>query len=321
MKKLLLSTAVLLLGLLAHSQEADDLGNDNAGASVVARAEYSYSDSENNHLGNSSLYFVGDGVLSSRLSFSTQLHLLSSDPGSLYTTHLRSDSSDWLDWAYFNYDFGPVDISLGKTPIFIGTWEEQDYDFNIFNEFATNTWQNVQVYQWGGSLNISPHDDFFISAQATTSPFGEEPFASHLFAYGLSFGTDVYGGVFKDVYSFNFIQKADRTFLKLFNAGLNLNLGIWSLYFDATIDFFSYMLPNSKHLRVDCAFSDKCCLTAHAGLDNVGEDWGWDTNKWYGGLLFAWTPVESLRFHALGAYDNNLSSVTFNAGLTWTISL
>ena len=59
MKKTLVTAATLLLCFLAHSQEADDLGQV-AELSVVARGESLYGDP----LGNSSLYTLLDGSIS-----------------------------------------------------------------------------------------------------------------------------------------------------------------------------------------------------------------------------------------------------------------
>ena len=70
MKKYLLSIAALLLGLLAHSQEADDLGNY-AEVSVIARLDlnpYFYKDATEFTLGNSSIYTHFTGSASEHFS-------------------------------------------------------------------------------------------------------------------------------------------------------------------------------------------------------------------------------------------------------------
>ena len=69
MKKYLLSIAALLLGLLAHSQEADDLGNY-AEVSIIPRLDVNplFGAEPEFTLGNSSLYTLFEGSASEHFS-------------------------------------------------------------------------------------------------------------------------------------------------------------------------------------------------------------------------------------------------------------
>ena len=319
MKKLLLLTAALLLGSLAHSQEADDLGTSYAEVSFVARAEFS-SIEEIHHLGNSSFYALLEGAFSPNLTYYVQTHLLSSAPRYLYEGTLYSNTTNWLDYAYLNYDFGALDVTLGKDCQTFGIYEYDLDDFDVDYEFASNLWSYMPAYQWGAKLNWCPDDTFFLSAQIATSPFGERPFVSGKFAYSLKYGV-TYREHFNDQYSFSFIQREDGTFFKLFCVGLNYNVGNWDLYFDGAIDFFSNKLPNIKTITANYTISDKWALSGRFGLDNMDWDWVWCENRWYGGLKAMWFPIEQLRVHALAGYDSWVNAPTFNIGLTWKMSL
>ena len=320
MKKILLLTAALLLGFLARSQEADNLGTGYAEVSFVARAEFS-NDPETNHLGGSSFYAILDGAFNSNLSYFVQAHLLSCTPTDLYTSTLYSDSTNWLDYAYLNYDFGQLDLTVGKQALCVGKSEMQGDDYDVFWEDASILWLELPSYQWGATLNWTPADEsFYLQAQVATSPFGERPFKSGQFSYSLLY-CSTFREHFQDMYSFNMLQMEDGYFLKLFNVGLDFNYGDWNFGFDGTIDFFTFRLPNSKTFYANYTLSDKLTLGAKFGLDNMNEDFTWSTNRWYGGLRALWFPVESLRVHALAGYDTLMESMTFNLGATWKISL
>ena len=78
MKKYLLSIAALLLGLLAHSQEADELGNY-AEFSIIPRLDlnpgwYSSPKEFGFDLGNSSLYTLFEGTASEHFSWTVANH-------------------------------------------------------------------------------------------------------------------------------------------------------------------------------------------------------------------------------------------------------
>ena len=77
MKKYLLSIAALLLGLLAHSQEADDLGNNYAEVSIIPRLDLNpawYTEGFEFTLGSSSLYTLFEGSASEHFSWTVVNH-------------------------------------------------------------------------------------------------------------------------------------------------------------------------------------------------------------------------------------------------------
>ena len=322
MKKTFLTSAALLLSLLAHSQEADDLGSRYAEVTLVARAEYS--SVQDDHLGNSSFYALLDGAFSSNLSYSVATHLLSSCPGDLYSGTLYSNTTNWLDWAYLTYDFGQFQFELGKDCIALGTFEFMENDFDCYYELQSPFWSMLPCYQWGAMLYWTPSDVFELTASMNTSPYGEKPFASGLYSYNLrgAVTTDVYEGLYGA--GMHQVDKGD--YIGLLTMGHRFNLGDnWQVTWDSycsLADFNAY----STMLSLCYSPSDAWRFIGLSGFDNYDLDAEdlfaiTDGGNWHAGLLANWYPIESLRVHALAAYDSFSESPLFNLGLTWQITL
>lgn len=318
MKKILLLTVVALLpSFLAHSQEADDLGSKYAEVLLVTRAEYA--SSEEDHLGNSSFYAVLDGAFNSKLSYSAELHLLSSCPGDLYKSTGYSDSSNWLDWAYLSYNFGQFSLSAGKQAQFIATWENDEYDFDQYYELASWYWNNFQVYQWGLKLDWSPSEVHTVGASWMTSPFGERPFASGLYTYSLYWNINPCDW-FSDLTTVNFVQTGEG-WLPMLNHGFKFMAGDkWDFVWDGVTEFRnSGGYHGQDTFYVNWRPTDFWAIQArHSMTKGLVDD---DTNTWLTGLRVEMYPLESLRVHALAAYDSMIEAPLFNLGLTWKITL
>ena len=229
------------------------------------------------------------------------------------------NSTNWLDYAYIDYEFSQFDVLVGKNCVAFANCEYDLDDFDVNYETASTLWLNMPAYQWGAQFSWN-HDDFTLSAQAVTSPFGERPFASGKFAYSLKYSVD-YREHFNDQYSFNFIQRPDGSFLKLFCVGLDFQAGKWNFILDGSFDLFTYKIPNCKSFQATYTLDDKWSFMAHVGWDNMGEEWEKSDNRFYGGLRAFWNPIEQLRVHALAGFDSIINAPTFNIGLTWKMSL
>ena len=190
MKKYLLSIAALLLGLLAHSQEADDLGNY-AEVSIIPRVDVNpiFGSEPEFSLGNSSLYTLFEGSASEHFSWTVAAHLFSAssftgcleESGDLYRMLGYSDSNNVFDLAYVDLTFGSWTFNLGKNCIMTGGHEYDDYDWMVHPQLASPLWNDLACYQWGGKVSYTtPSEMSTFSLQMTTSPFGEHPFASGL---------------------------------------------------------------------------------------------------------------------------------------------
>lgn len=316
MKRLFLSLAVLLPASIAIAQEASDPGKY-AEVTFVARAEYS--SVQDDHLGNSSIYALLDGAFSENLSFSVATHLLSSDPKALYQGTLYSDTTNWLDWAYLTWSFGQFELDFGKNMIQWGTFEMQEYDFDSWYDLASSCWLNLPIYQWGTCLRWAPTEDFYLGANFTTSPFGERPFASGLFQYGLSAswsGCDWYNGL----WSYNVFDTGEGV-ESAFNMGTKFILGDnWELVWDSTTDFAGSGYMGSNMLYANYRPAENWYFMLRGGFDR-SKFFGENFDRWYTGALACWNPIECLRVHALAAYDSMIEAPTFNIGVTWQITL
>lgn len=316
MKKILLTVAVLLPSLLALSQEASDPGSKYAEVLLVARAEYA--SSEEDHLGNSSFYAVLDGAFNSKLSYSAELHLLSSCPGDLYTGTGYSNTSNWLDWAYLSYNFGQFSLSAGKQAQFVATWENDEYDFDQYYELASWYWSNWSVYQWGLKLDWNPSEAHTVGASWLTSPFGERPFSSGLYTYSLYWNTNPCDW-FSDLMTVNFFQLGGGEWLPTWNRGFKFMAGDkWDFIWDSITEFRD-KVGGQDTFTVNWRPTDFWSIQARYSMTKNLVDF--DTDTWLTGLRVEMNPLESLRIHALAAYDSMIDAPLFNLGLTWKITL
>lgn len=239
MKKFAVLFAALLQSFLAYSQEAE---SDNGQFLVIPRVDVNGyflpatdgGDEGNGiDLGDSSFYTLIEGSFGeSDFSYSIANHWLSSDPMSLYSNTLRSDDLNWVDWAYVNWAPGAFDFTIGKNMIAIGTFEEDEYDFNSYSPLSSLLWNSLQAYQWGVSMGwTSPDEGSYIEANIAASPYGERPFQSGLYAYSARY-TGEYG-FYKGIWSANMLDFGDGI-QKLYTAGNQFYLNdSWTATFDA----------------------------------------------------------------------------------------
>ena len=193
MKKYLLSIAALLLGLLAHSQEADDLGNY-AEVSVISRLDlnptwYRSAGETGFDLGTSSIYTQFEGRASEHFSWTVVNHWFSFtdwpsgdfEAFELFKTLGYSDANNFIDILKADLTFGSWTFTLGKDCITTGGHEYDDDDYDVHTPLASPLWNDLACYQWGGKVAwTTPSELSTFSLQMTTSPFGERPFGSGL---------------------------------------------------------------------------------------------------------------------------------------------
>lgn len=305
MKRFLICIAALLPFVLGNAQEI----------TLVTRAEYS--SVEDDHLGNSCFYALIDGDFTDNLSYSVSTHLLSSSPADLYKGTLHSNTGNWLDWANVTYDTGTFNFEIGKDMMQWGTMEMQEYDFDCYYDLTSYYWMNTVIYQWGASAGWTPTENSSLKVQMSTSPFGERPFASGLYSYAL-FGSCQPTKWWEYIFSFNFVQTAPGEFLKFFNMGAKFTAGDFTFNWDSTTELHKGYC-GSNMLYATWAPSENFSLQARAlceqGLYEDGPD------RIMGGAVLNWMPFEQLRLHALAAYDTYYGGLSYNFGVTWTISL
>ena len=156
MKKILLSSAALLLCFLAHSQGAKSTGSS-AELTVIPMLELAAGSGASDNssgfsLGNSSLYTSFEGSLSEHFSWFVVNHWLSGadfeDPWWPYNSLGYSSTTNWLDFCRADISAGNWVFSLGKDMISTGGMEFDDWDWDIRYGLSSPLWNELPSYQW-----------------------------------------------------------------------------------------------------------------------------------------------------------------------------
>lgn len=317
MKKLLVTAASMLLCFLALSQEANEPGSGSATEfSVIARAEYLHSDP----LGNTSLYTLLEGNFSDNLSYSVCNHWLNSEPGALYANTFRSDDVNWLDWAYLTYEFGNFNLNVGKMVALWGTYEMDEYDFDIHYPFTSNIWNNMPAYQWGFSLAWQPVEAMTLETGLLTSPYGEHPFASGM--YNLGFRAKAETDGFGAMLAYNLYNRADARLMGVLSGGTRYEGEQFSISCDFTNKLFEDEFVSGHSSNINFNYFG---LEGFEFLVNLGEEtFSKDAFCTRGGLALHYYPLENLRLHLLGAVNYSEFAgekdtfASFSVGLSYT---
>lgn len=326
MKKLLLVLAVLPLCLLAHSQEADELGNY-AEFTIVPRLDFTAAqlseDGMAYDLGNTSLYTLFEGSFSENFSFTVANHWFSASADEdfglawPYKALGRSDYTNFIDYLLLDYSLGDFTFSLGKDMILMGGFEYDDWDWDVHPVLATNLWNTVACYQWGAKLAYTlPSETDTFTIQMTTSPFGEHPFSSELYAYSLQWRGE--HGLYSTIWSTSYLQAPESESLWFTSLGNRFDFSdnfYWVLDFNWIVDPSDYLGFYEAVGKTNChnfglnqtlsyAFGEKLSLSAKLNLSCFYKDSQtyWDSGSdIFGGLVLDWYPLEEqdLRVHLI----------------------
>ena len=312
MKKHLVTAAMMLLCFPAFSQEANEPGRGAAELTAIARAEYP--------LGNTSLYTLLEGNLTENLSYCVENHWLSTEPGLLYQNTLRSDDVNWLDFAYLTYSFDSFEISAGKDMLPWGTFEMDEYDFDIHLPFVSSVWNMLPIYQWGLKASWLPTDELCFDVRVSTSPYGERPFASGLYAAGVRgrFTTET-----TDVMAaFNAMQTEPGNMIGALSLGVRQGIGNCT----ATLDFNSrpgdeeFILGKGYALAFtfDANINDVVNLRTAVNYEQY-DNLGLCSTRL--GEIVEWYPLDCLRVHAVAGYGLGFEQgFLYSVGLTYKFS-
>ena len=343
MKRLLVVCAASLLPcFLVSAQEADNSGRS-VELSVIPRLDlnpcFSTAKGEGGEftLGNSSLYSLFEGNLTENLSFSVCNHWAGFDSvheplettKDLYRYSLRSDYTNWLDWAYLTYTLGSFDISLGKDMVTTGGLEFDDYDFEVHHSLVSSFWNDFSCYQWGAKVAwTAPSESDSFSLQMTTSPYGERPFSSKLFNYSLQWRGE--HGPLETIWSATAVGTEPSEYQPVFALGQRLNFDSWTVGLDAfsVVGDWEEILRKGITLMPSVVYSpsDKLDILAKGGYENYASELVEDLtfNRWWGGLACHWYPLQDsrdLRVHAVAAYDHSTSFVSLTLGVLYNLSI
>ncbi len=352
MKKSLLSIAALLLGLLAHSQEADDLGNY-AEVSIIPRLDLNPSWNTANSafgfdLGNSSLYTLFEGSASEHSSWTVANHWIAAgwwledgvDLGEMFRTLGYSDTTNWIDFLKADLSFGNWTLTLGKDCMSTGGWEYDDWDWDVHPLLASPLWNGLACYQWGGKVAFTtPSEMTTLSLQMTTSPFGERPFSSGLYTYSFQLAGEY--GWFAPLWSVSLLEREADPFSSapkdhdlLVSLGNRFLLGDWTFTLDWTNtsglnwDYSRLQRGQIFHGRLDYAPSDRFDVSLRGNYTVFNDEYiadvdGYFQNWWTVGAVCQFYPLrdsQDLRLHALVNYDT-WNQLSFSFGVLYNLRL
>lgn len=338
---------------LGFSQEAEDAGNTFLVIPrldvnpYVALSSDGYSGFD---MSNSSLYTLFEGSFGqSPFSYSIEGHWLSTEPSTLYSNTLRSDETNWLDWANITYAPGNLYLTLGKDMLAIGSFEEDEYDFDQQYNLCSTMWNNLQVYQWGlkaGWINDSETTD--LSFQIQTSPYGANPFKSGLYSYSALLRGEY--GVFSTLTSVNALGYDKGAYTGVIATGNQLSLGDFNLGLDLVFRGYDFDFTETSAVAfLNWSPLDELSLTVKGGVETLkkgSEDvFGWNPvldgespadyyvpaslevaglssdSYVFGGMNLNYYPCDDLRLHAAVAANNWAKSLSFNLGVTYFLDL
>ena len=345
MKKYLLSIAALLLGLLAHSQEADDLGNY-AEVSVIARLDlnpYFGKDATEFTLGNSSIYTYFTGSASEHFSWTLQNHWFSGNsflgpepnPWEMFRGLGSTASTNFIDLAYVDLMFGGWTFTLGKQCIATGGHEYDDDDWDVYTGLASPFWNSLSCYQWGGTVAwTTPSEMSTFALQMTTSPYGERPFTNGLWTWSAQW-TGEYGW-FAPTWSLSALTRNDyipgapgpkRGCDWIVVLGNQFLLDQWTIELDWTncSGFMTdrAMAGHTFHGKVNFEPSERwnVALQGNFCKDNSAY---FEVNPWWNaGAIAEFFPLkdsDALRVHAYVAYDSLYNAFLLKVGARYNLT-
>jgi hypothetical protein len=231
---------------------------------------------------------------------------------------------------------------VGKDVLAVGSAEYDYNDVDIHYPLASTFWHKNAAYQWGASVDFTTKEEnTTLRLQFASSPFGERPFASKLFAYSLHW-TGEYG-CFTPFWSVNFFERERGKFINLIALGNAFYLGDFTLELDymnraTTIkNFFNQEFSLSAQLLYN--HNDKVEAFVKGGYDryNGSDIFGYEDegsfiptdgfsvpNYWYVGGGIHYFPLREsrdLRLQAVAAYNNFAKSVSITIGATYHFNL
>lgn len=334
MKKFLLPlVALVLLSIPLQGQETESLGSY-AELTLIPRLDVSptlYQDSPNEiNFGNSSFYTLFEGAFSDNLSFTIVNHWFHLDPGDYawpYQNIGRSDDWNFLDYFNVNYNLGSWTFTLGKDVMTMGGYEFDDWDWDTHVDLASPLWNNLPCFQWGGKVTyLTPSEQNSFSLQATSSPYGERPFSSGLWAYSLGWrGEYETWGLIGSVSA---LQMDESQYQLIACLGTQVQLSTWGVL---TLDWNNTGGYNDN----DWTFLEGNCFQGKLSVA-AGESWDFSIkgiynlmkNKnilpstWTLGGVAQFYPIkgsEDLRLHAYIAYNSINSGLSLNIGARYQL--
>ena len=339
MKKILLLTAFLLPGFSALSQEAEDPGNKYAEVTVVSRLdldpEYSFEDSGIGFThGNSSIYTLFEGSFSEHLSWTVVNHWISSlngepdiDYGWPYKSLGRSDTSNWLDYCKLDLSFGQWGITLGKDMLGVLGYEYDPWDWEVHFPTCTPLASELTVCQWGAKVAYTTASGLSnFSLQMTTSPCGEHPFSSGIWAFNGRWSGEY--GFYSPIWSYTAIQYDRGSFRHILNFG---NKFTFNDSLDLCLDYSlspaveKFYVPSYNCLRAELAYDGPghfgCNIQGYVHFADEYDGASFSAGAYAYYYPLSEDKIEDLRLHAGLSYDSSLSCATLSIGALFNLHI
>ena len=330
----------------SHEQESDDEGLQ---LTIIPRVDINPSfstgngESADNNLFTPTLYTVFEGNIGKHVSFYLSNHWLTYHPEDLYHNTFHSDLPSWVDQANVNYNFDcGLSVGLGKYATAYGIYEEDADDWDAHSIIggggsilASGFWNSMMVYEWGLNVGYDLDDNTSLTGQVLASPYGEKPFDSKMYSYGLQLSSEYETG--GSMLAGQLLEMPSGKFAKVLSAGTQY---LFNNNFDLTIDALAYWEPNEdkthKFYQAQASLtytpSDKFSIMGRLGYENgfapeygVGydEEAGCKKNTIYGGVSANYYPLnnQDLRIHGTAALHNQWDEAWLSFGATYFFNL
>lgn len=316
---LLLGAVLLLGGVQMHAQEADEPASYGE-LGIVPRLETSWS--------NSCFYTRFEGSASEHFSWTLVNHWYPFPDD-------RRAWNEYINLLNVGLSFGNWTFTLGKDCITTGGHEYDDWDWEVYTPLASPLWNGLACYQWGGKVAwTTPSEKSSFSLQMLSSPFGEKPFSSGLWAYSAAWSGEY--GCYSPQWSVSLVEapapefgSAPKSFQCLVTLGNQFNFGNWMIALDwsntAGISETEESLLGGSlfHGRIDYAPIDCLNLSVRGNYVVMPKDLP-EANCWSAGGAVEFFPLRSskdLRVHVWGGYDSLTGHGFFSAGVLYHLKI
>lgn len=315
--------------------------------SISLDSRFSYDRIVSGHsagFGGDGFYLNIDGKISKHFSYSLSQRL--------FAAHGEDDSVfDNTDWLNLTYEVGGFSLTAGKDILMVGSYEYDAYDIDSYFDMNSMFWNSFACYQWGAkAMWTNPSETTSFAFQVTNSPFVYAPREENMYSYNLGW----YGAwdSYESIWTFNMLEYAPGSFVKMIALGNNFYAGDFTLGVDLMMrdeefgDIFDDMTLNimpsynigesvrlfgkfgweriadaqpydfwGEYLEVEdqIAANDENTALMPAYLI-PGEDY-----LYYGAGIeyFPLKENKSIRLHAVWSSNNYTNRHALNVGLTW----
>ena len=298
--------------------------------------------------GGDGFYLNIDGKISKHFSYSLCQKL--------FSQHGEDDSVfDNTDWLTLSYDIGQFTFTAGKDVLMVGSFEYDAYDIDSYFDMNSMFYNSFACYQWGvKTMWTNPSETSSFAFQVTNSPFAFAPREENMHAYNLGW----YGAwdSYESIWTFNMLEYAPGSFVKMLALGNMFYIGDFSLMVDYIMrgDKVKNMFDDvTLNIMPSVNLGESVRLFAKFGWERMGSELPYDiwgeylsvedqmaANEentavlpayivpgedyiFYGAGVeyFPLKENKSIRLHAAWTSNNYTKRHALNIGLTWKFDL